>query len=127
MRGVRIAAQLVLVAVVCAAGTLWLGWPTVVVTGFVYGLFCSRVRARGFIAALGAALAWVGLLGAELARGADIRMVATRIGAVMHVPAIVLLLLTLVFGAILAGTAAVLGAAIAAAVTRPHSAQRAHE
>ncbi|MEO7103585.1 MAG: hypothetical protein ABI119_09620 [Gemmatimonadaceae bacterium] len=125
MRSVRFAARVMLIAVACAIGTLWLGWLSVVGVGFVYGLVESRVSARGSIAALGAAVAWVGLVGADLARGADIRLVAAQIGAVMHVPAVLLVVATLLFGAILTGTAAVLGAAIGAALTGTGTARHA--
>ena len=114
----RFAARVALFAIACAVGTMWLGWLSVPCVGFVYGALEWRVTARGSIAAIGAVLAWAGLLGSELARGADIRLVAAQIGAVLHVPGIVLALVTLAFGAALAGAAAVLGAGIASAVAR---------
>ncbi|MEO7042099.1 MAG: hypothetical protein ABI035_07560 [Gemmatimonadaceae bacterium] len=114
----RFVARVGVVAIACAAGTVWFGWLSVACVGFVYGALEWRVTARGSIAALGAVLAWAGTLGAELARGADIRLVAAQIGAVMHVPGALLMVVTLVFGALLAGTAAVLGAGITAAATR---------
>lgn len=118
MRIDRFAAKVAVVAIACAAGTVWFGWLSVPCVGFVYGVLEWRVTARGSIAALGAVLAWAGLLGAELARGADIRLVAAQIGAVMHVPGVLLGLVTLAFGAVLAAAAAVLGAGTAAAVAR---------
>ena len=125
MRIDRFAVRVVLVGIVCAVGTLWLGWLSVPCAGFVYGLLEGRVPARGLTAAGGAVLAWAGLLAAEWARGADIGLVATQIGAVMHLPGALLLAVTLVFGAVLAGTAAVLGAGISGAVTGVYVAKRA--
>lgn len=118
MRVDRFAARVAVVAVVCAVGTVWLGWLSVPCVGFVYGALDWRATVRGAIAAVGAVLAWAGLLGAELARGADIRLVAAQIGAVMHVPGVLLAFVTLVFGAVLAGSAAVLGTGITAAAVR---------
>ena len=118
MRIDRFAARVALFAIVCAVGTMWLGWLSVPCVGFVYGALDRRATARGSIAAIGAVLAWAALLGAELARGADIRLVAAQIGALMHVPGIVLAVVTLAFGAVLAGSAAVLGSGITVAVAR---------
>lgn len=107
-----------MVALACAAGTAWLGWVGVPCVGFVYGMLEWRMAARGTAASVGAVIAWAGLLGSELARGADVRVVATQIGAVMQVPGALLVVVTLVFGALLAGTAAVLGAGIRGAFAR---------
>lgn len=115
---IRFAARIVLVAVACAIATTWLGWMSVPCVGFIYGISDRRARAPGSIAAFGAMLGWAALLGAKMARGANLQAVAERIGGVMHVPAAVLAVVTLVFAALLCGTAAVLGAAAGDAVSR---------
>lgn len=111
MSVIKFVARIILVAIVCAIATAWLGWVSVPCIGFIYGISDRRARARGSIAAIGAALGWVALLGAEAARGADVRAVAEQIGAVMQIPAAAFAVATLAFAAVLCGTAAVLGAA----------------
>lgn len=112
------AGRVLIVAIVCATGTLWLGWMVVPVAGFVYGLLDRGGRARGSIAAIGAVLAWTAILGAAAARGADVRAVAERLGAVMQIPALAFFGVTLIFAAILCGAAAVLGLGARDALTR---------
>lgn len=114
MTGVRVAARLVtrivVVSLLCAIATMLFGWMSVPAVGFVYGLVDRNGRARGTVAALGGALGWLAILCVNAARGADIRMVAERVGSVMQLPAAVLVLVTLVFAAVLSGTAAIFGA-----------------
>lgn len=105
-------ARVVIVAIVCAVSTSWFGWMSLPIIGFVYALLDRHARARGSIAALGAVLGWVTVLGSEVARGARVRVVASDMGAVLHVPAFVFVLLTLLFAAVLCGTAGVLGSAL---------------
>ena len=109
MIALRYVARIAIVALVCALATMWLGWVSLPVVGFIYGIIDRRVRARGTIAALGAALGWLAILGAEAARGADVRMVAVQVAEVMQLPAFALVVITLAFAAVLCGTAAVLG------------------
>lgn len=106
----RFVARVVLVAMVCVLTTTWFGWASLPFVGFIYGLTDWRARARGTIAALGAALGWLAILGAAATRGADVRAVAERIGEVMQVPALAFIVITLVFAALLSGMAATLGA-----------------
>lgn len=80
--------------------------------GFVYALADRRATARGSIAALGAAAGWLAILGADAARGANVRMVASRMAEVMQVPSFGFMLITLLFAAALCGTAAVIAGAI---------------
>ena len=110
MIAVRYATRIVVVALVCALATRWLGWMSLPFVGFIYGVADRRARVPGTIAAIGAALGWLAILGAEAARGADVRAVAERVGAVLSVPGFVFALITVAFAAVLAGTAAVLGA-----------------
>lgn len=118
MNVLRFVTRIVLVAVVCGLTTRWAGWVSLPFVGFIYGVADRRARARGSIAALGAALGWIAILGAEAARGADIRAVAERVGAVMQVPALAFIMITLMFAALLCGAAAVLGAGLGAAIAR---------
>lgn len=112
MLALRYVARIALVAVACAAATVWLGWMSVPLVGFAFGLFGRRARARGTVAALGAALGWAAILAADAARGADARAVAERVGGVFQLPGIAFIALTLVFAALLSGPAAVIGAAV---------------
>jgi len=109
MIALRYVSRVAIVGSICALATVWVGWMSLPVVGFIYSVIDQRVRARGSIAALGAALGWLAILGAEAARGADIRMAAVTVGAVMQLPAFALVLVTLGFAALLCGTAAVLG------------------
>ncbi|HEY5087692.1 MAG TPA: hypothetical protein VII66_10075 [Gemmatimonadaceae bacterium] len=115
---VRFVARIIIVAVACALATTWFGWASLPFVGFIYGVAGQRARADGTSAALGAALGWLGILGAEAARGADVRLVAERMGEVMQIPAFVFVLVTLVFAAMLCGTAARMGAAIVRIATK---------
>jgi len=108
----RYVARVAIVALICALATVVFGWMSLPIIGFVYSIIDRRARARGTIAALGAALGWLGILGAEAARGADVRMVAVEVGSVMQLPAFALVLVTLAFAAVLCGTAAVLGSGL---------------
>lgn len=108
----RYVARVAIVALICALATVVFGWMSLPVIGFIYSIIDRRARARGTIAALGAALGWLGILGAEAARGADVRMVAVEVGSVMQLPAFALVLVTLAFAAVLCGAAAVLGSGL---------------
>mgnify|MGYP001600540828 FL=1 len=112
MKGAGFVARVIIVAIVCAVATSWFGWMTLPVIGFIYALADRRAFARGTIAALGAVLGWLAILGADAARGASIHMVASRMGQVMRLPATGFVLITLLFAALLAGTAAVIASAI---------------
>lgn len=104
--------RVVLVAIASAIVTVWLGWMAVPVVGLVYGLLDRRARARGSIAALGAVIGWLAILAEEAARGADVRALASQVGAIMQMPAAGFAIVTLVFGAVLCGTGAVIGAIV---------------
>lgn len=116
MKPIAHVARVIIVAIVCAMSTSWFGWMSLPIIGFVYALLDRHTRARGSIAALGAVLGWLAILGGEAARGASIRVVASDMGAVLHVPSAVFVLLTLLFAAVLCGTAGVLGSGLASMV-----------
>jgi hypothetical protein len=112
MAAPRFVARAIVVAVACAVATVWLGWQSVPVIGFIYGVVDRRTPAPGILAALGATLGWVAILAALAARGANIGGVAERMGAVMQIPAGAFVVGALAFAAVLGGTAAVVGAAM---------------
>jgi hypothetical protein len=92
-------------------GTVVLGWWTVPLFGVIWGWFSpmrlTAVRAANG-AALCAALAWGLLLGWAALHG-PLGELARRLGVVMHLPAPALLVITLLFPAALAWSAAVVG------------------
>lgn len=94
----------VLLAEVFAVATFGLGWWTVPVIAAAYGLASSNPN-RARIAALCALGGWGTLLLLDAAKG-PVGTMATRLGGVMGLPAFVLLILTLVFPALLAWSAA---------------------
>ncbi len=120
MRLFRFVNSLLIVAVACVVATMWLGWMSLPVIGFTYGLVDRRGRARGSAAAIGAVLAWLGILFADAARGADVRAVAEQMGAVTQLPALAFVAVTFVVAAILCGTSAVLGVGAAERVLSGH-------
>jgi hypothetical protein len=124
MSAVRIATGMVLVAAACVLGTMWLGWVSLPLVGLVYGFSVRRARARGTIAAAGAVIAWIAILGAAAARGADVRTVAEQVGSVLQIPGSAFMLITLLFAALLCGTAAVLGAVLGAVIGRSGARRR---
>ena len=101
---------MIFVLVVSAAmgGLTWvLGWWGVAVAAAIVGFVFSEYGGGGWRVALAAALAWAVLLAADGAVG-PLRMVGTTLAGVMNVPAAVLVVLTLVFPALLAWSAATL-------------------
>ena len=96
----------VLLAEAFAVTTFGLGWWTVPVVAAVWALVSTdsrRARNAGYAAAAG----WATLLALDAVRG-PVDTMATQLGSVMRVPAIVLYALTLLFPALLAWSAAVL-------------------
>ena len=108
----RITVRIIVVTVLCAIATMVFGWMSVPAVGFLYGLVDRNGRARGTTATLGGALGWLAILCVNAARGADIGLVAERVGDVMQLPAAALVLVTLTFAAVLSGAAAIFGAEI---------------
>ena len=95
-----------LLAELFAVATYALGWWTVPVIAAVWGI-ASRDRKPARLAALCAAAGWATLLILDVVKG-PVDTMATTLGGVMGVPAFVLLLLTLIFPALLAWSAAAL-------------------
>jgi hypothetical protein len=84
----------------------WLGAPTLapIVVGVVLGVALSVNTARR--AALAGVLAWSGLLLVAALRGDEIGALARTLGAAMGVPSWAFVLVTLLYPAILAASAA---------------------
>jgi hypothetical protein len=93
-----------------ALGTALLGWWAVPAIAAVYG-FISPERRHGLSTALAGALAW-GLLLAVTASQGPVLELAARVAAVLTLPTAALFVVTLVFPALLAGSAAELTAAV---------------
>ncbi len=94
----------VLLAEGFAVATFGLGWWTVPVIAAIYALSSSNSN-RARIAALCAVGGWGTLLLLDAVKG-PVGAMATRLGGVMSIPAPVLFLLTLIFPALLAWSAA---------------------
>ena len=101
---------MIFVLVISAAmgGLTWvLGWWGVAVAAAIVGFVFSEYGGGGWRVALAAALAWAVLLAADGAMG-PFGTLGTTLAGVMKVPAAVLVLLTLIFPALLAWSAATL-------------------
>jgi hypothetical protein len=98
--------KVLLLAESFAVATYALGWWTVPVIAALWALL-SRDDKPARVAAFCAALGWGTLLVLDAVKGPVAEM-ATRLGGVMGIPAFALLLLTLVFPALLAWSAAAL-------------------
>ncbi len=101
--------DVILLAVAFAAGTLFVGWWSIPIIALVWGWLAGPARRPATRAAIGVALAWVGFLAFDAVRG-PIGRLARTLGETMHLPAIVLVVVTLLFAAILAWSTAIVGA-----------------
>jgi hypothetical protein len=102
--------SVLLLAMVLAVATLFVGWWSVPVVAFVWGLAVARLMRRpAGAAALAAALAWAALLGVD-ALGGRLAGLGTLFGAIAKLPPGVFFALSLAFPALLAWSAAALGA-----------------
>jgi hypothetical protein len=93
------------VATAMAALTWLLGWWGVLVAALVIGFVFRAEGGGGWRIAVAAALAWAALLAIDAASG-PIGLVGQRLGGVIRVPAVVLVLVTVLFPAMLAWSAA---------------------
>ena len=98
--------KVVLLAEAFAVATFGLGWWTVPIIAALYALASTNPK-RARTAGLCALGGWATLLLLDAAKG-PVGTMATRLGGVMGLPGVVLLLLTLIFPALLAWSAAAL-------------------
>jgi hypothetical protein len=112
--------QLLFVIIVAAAMAVltWvMGWWGIVLAAAVVGFVFREQGGGGWRVALGAALAWTALLLADVAGGAFARL-ASLLAGVMTVPGPVLVVVTLLFAAGLAWSAATVVAELSVRVRR---------
>jgi len=95
---------------------LFVGWWSIPVIALVWGWLVGPVRRPATRAAIGVALAWAGFLAFDAVRG-PIGRLARTLGETMHLPAVVLVVVTVLFAVILAWSTAIVGASL-----RPESA-----
>ena len=93
-----------------ALGTALLGWWAVPLLGLIYGAWRGAERGTA-VAAASALLGWSVLMAWNWMEG-PVAELSGSLGAVIGLPGWSLLLATALFPAVLAGTAAVVGAAI---------------
>ena len=110
-RGDESVIALLVTAVAVAALTWLVGWWGVVIAALVAGAVLSHRRGVAWLVALAAIAAWSALILAN-AVGGRFATLASSIGGVMRVPPALLVLVTLLFGGLLAWSAAVLGSEI---------------
>lgn len=113
---VRVISRVVALSLLFALATAWLGWWSVPVLALGYAITDHAWRMRAATAVAAAVVAWSGII------AIDVRAAwsgASRAGAVVGASPAVLLIVTLVFGALLAGTAAVVGTAISDRIRSP--------
>jgi len=104
--------DIIVLGVAFAAGTFYVGWWAVPVIALAWGWLVGPTRRPATRAALGAAIAWMGFLAHDAMRGPAGRLART-LGVAMHLPAPVLVVVTVLFPAILAWSAAAVGAGTA--------------
>jgi hypothetical protein len=101
--------------VVLAVATAALGWWTVLVVAAVWGVIYASERRVWLSAAGAAAVAWALLL-VVTALGGRVLALADKLGGALGLPGILIILLTLLLPAALAGSAAGLAATVWTAV-----------
>ena len=100
-----------------AALTWLVGWWGVVIAALIAGAALCDRRGVAWLVALAAIMAWCALILAN-AVGGRFATLAASIAGVMRVPPALLIVVTLLFGALLAWSAAVLGSEIGRVVRR---------
>jgi hypothetical protein len=98
-------------ALAVAALTWLLGWWGLVIAALIAGVVLQGRRGAPWLIALAAVVAW-GVLILVDTLGGRFPALATSIAGVLRVPAAALLVVTLLFGALLAWSAAVVGSEI---------------
>ena len=101
-----------LAAALGIAALTWLvGWWGVVIAALLAGVALHRRGGAAWLVALAAVVAWGALVLVDML-GGRFPVLAASIGGVLRVPAGALLVVTLLFGALLAWSAAVVGGEI---------------
>ena len=100
---------ILVLAAACAIATALVGWWGVPIVAAAAGYVLGRDRAPGILAAVGAALAWSGILLSYRVLGLPIDVLARRLAGAMQLPLLGLVALSVLFPAVLAGAAAALG------------------
>jgi hypothetical protein len=98
-------------ALAVAALTWWLGWWGVVVAALLAGVALRQRRGAPWLVALAAVIAWGALIVVDTV-GGRFSALATSVAGVLRAPSVALLVVTLLFGALLAWSAAVVGSEI---------------
>lgn len=106
-----------MLATALALATWLAGWWGVPLVAAAWGLMSRRRTDAAREAALAAILAWAILLAAQAARG-PLGDLAARLGSAMRAPAPILMLVTVLFAALLAWSAATVARSIALAAFR---------
>jgi hypothetical protein len=110
--------DIIVLAVAFGVGTWYVGWWSVFVIALAWGWLVGAPRRPVVRALVAAALAWMGFLAYDSIRGPAGRLART-LGAVMHLPPIVLVAVTVIFPVLLAGSAAMLGREVSPASPGP--------
>ncbi len=110
--------RLLLLALALALATALFGWWAVPLPAALWGALRAARPRPALEAAAAAALGWLGLLGLAATRGPVVTL-ADQLGAIFNLPGPLVIVFTLVFPALLAGSAAGLTSAIRAARVRP--------
>lgn len=105
----RTMTTVVSVAGAFAIGTALGGWWTVPLLALVAGYMLGRDRAPGLSSAIGASLAWGGILLSYRVGGLPIDVLTRRLAGAMQLPTVGLIVLAVTFPALLAGAAGALG------------------
>ena len=98
-------------ALAVAALTWLLGWWGVVVAALIAGVMLWQRRGAPWLVALAAVVAWGALIVVDTL-GGRFSVLARSLAGVMRAPSAALLVVTLLFGALLAWSAAVVGSEI---------------
>ena len=101
--------DIVVLAAAFSLGTFYVAWWAVPLIALAWGWMVGPGRRPATRAAFGAGIAWMGFLAHDAMRGPAGRLART-LGDVMHLPAVVLVVVTVLFPVILAWSAAVVGA-----------------
>lgn len=106
--------RFLILAVVIALGTVLVDWWIVPIVGLAYGLVSRRSRAPATVAALAGAVAWGGYLAIIGFGGAPVAAFGGNLARSLEMPVWLPHVATMVFPALLAGSAAYLGARVGA-------------